>query len=180
MFCRKNFSDCAAPFFRDARIVAGIVTAVSLGALLGAYFFQYVVGLAPCVLCLYQRIPHAVIIVLGALGLVLAVRNHPKKTAFIVLLCALGFAVSTGLAFYHVGVEQRWWASAFEACSAPMSFNVDDLAAQLEKTPAVRCDAIAWQMFGISMAGYNALLSLLMTIYCAVAAVLVTRRANGF
>lgn len=180
MFCRKNSSDCISMLFRDARPVAALMTLTSLGALLGAYFFQYVIGLAPCILCLYQRIPHAAIIVLGVVAFILAVKNQPKKSAVIFLLCALLFAASTGLAAYHVGVEQRWWVSAFEACSAPISFNADNLLAQLEKMPAARCDAVAWQMFGISMAGYNALLSFAMMIYCAVAALLVTRRANGF
>ncbi len=180
MLCKQRFSKALDFLFHDARVPSAVVMAVSSGALLGAYFFQYVVGLAPCILCLYQRAPHAALILLGLLAFILGIKRHPKKAALIILLCALLYLISGGLGVYHAGVEQHWWVSAFEACSAPISFNADNLLAQLEKTAAVRCDAIAWQMFGISMAGYNAILSFIMAVYCAVAALLVTRRANGF
>lgn len=180
MPCKQRFFKAPDFLFHDSRAASAVVMAVSSGALLGAYFFQYVVGLAPCILCLYQRAPHAALILLGLIAFGLGLKRHPKKAAFLILLCAALYLVSSGLAFYHAGVEQHWWVSAFEACSAPISFSADNLVAQLEKTAAVRCDAIAWQMFGISMAGYNAMLSFIMAVYCAIASVLITRRANGF
>lgn len=159
-----------------------VIVAASLLLLGGAFFFQYVMGLKPCVLCLYQRAPHAVAFAFGLLVVLLAWRfKKQKPAALVIFLCALVYLVSTSLGIYHTGVEQHWWVSAFEACSAPgISIGSDKLLSQIESAPAIRCDAIAWQMFGISMAGYNALLSFAMMIYCAAASLLITRRANGF
>ena len=165
----------------NATIAALSVTGTSFFALAGAYYFQFVVGLQPCVLCLYQRIPHAIEIMLGLTALILAWKyNRPKRAAFVILLSSLVYLVSAGLGFYHAGVEQHWWISILEACSNPMiTSGTKDLLSKIEKAQAVRCDAVPWQMFGISMAGYNGILSVLMTIYTSVAAVLITRRANG-
>lgn len=158
-----------------------IITGVSTGALAGAYYFQYVIGLQPCMLCLYQRVPHAIIIVLGVGAFILGwAFRKPKQTAFMVLLCAIGYCIEAILAFYHAGVERHWWMSILEACSNPMiSTGSKDLLSQIEKAESVRCDSIPWEMFGISMAGYNAILSLGMFIYSLIASILITRRANG-
>lgn len=170
-----------AKIFNDARFVAGLVMLASAAMLSGAFFFQYVMGLQPCVLCIYQRIPYAVAFVLGFIALILALRGKgAKPSAFIILVCAPVFLIGAALGVYHTGVEQHWWVSVLEACSSPALALDGDLKAQLEGTMAVRCDAIAWQMFGISMAGYNALISFGLTIYSAAAALLITRRANGF
>lgn len=168
--------------FHDARYVAGLIMLASAGTLGGAFFFQYVMGLQPCVLCIYQRIPYAITFVLALIALVLALRGTSMKpSAFFILLCAPIFLIGSALGVYHTGVEQHWWVSVLEACSSPtLALNSGDLKAQLESTMAVRCDAIAWQMFGISMAGYNALISFGLTAYSAAAALLITRRANGF
>lgn len=175
----KTFCKNIDPFFTDPRRAGLVIVAASLALLGGAYFFQYVIGLQPCILCLYQRAPHAVALALGLL--VIALSKKPKPAALIVFLCALVYLVSTGLGFYHAGVEQHWWVSAFEACTAPgISVGSGDLMAQIESTAAVRCDAIPWQLFGISMAGYNAIISFALMAYCAAAALLTTRRANGF
>jgi len=165
----------------NAVFSSAAIAGVSAMALAGAYFFQYVVGLQPCVLCLYQRVPHALLVILGLTALLLAWKyKKPKRAAFIILLCSVIYAIGAGLGFYHAGVEQHWWVSILEACSNPMiSSGTKDLLSQIEKAQAVRCDAVAWQMFGISMAGYNGILSLLMTIYTAIAAVMITRKANG-
>jgi len=175
----KTFFKRLDPFFTDARRAGLVIVAASLALLGGAYFFQYVMGLQPCILCLYQRAPHAVALALGLL--VMALFKKPKPAALIVFLCALVYLVSAGLGFYHTGVEQHWWVSAFEACTAPgISVGSGDLMAQIESTAAIRCDAIPWQLFGISMAGYNAIISFALMAYCAAAALLITRRANGF
>lgn len=182
MPCKQCFSKAVDAVFHDARIAAGLITLASLALLLGAFFFQYVLGLAPCVLCLYQRIPHAVAIVLGLVALFFAAkRRQPKSAALIILLCAVTYVISTGLAFYHTGVEHHWWVSAFEACAAPgIALDSTNLLAQLESAAAARCDTVAWEMFGISMAGYNTIISGMLAVYGVLAALLVTRRANGF
>lgn len=153
---------------------------VSAAALAGAYFFEIVIKLQPCMLCLYQRVPHALLIVMGIVAFLLAQKNKPKQASFIIVLCAFVYLLETILAFYHAGVEQHWWVSYLEACSNPMlSNNPADLLSEIEKAESVRCDAVPWSLFGISMAGYNSLLSLAMFAYTLTASLLITRRANG-
>jgi disulfide bond formation protein DsbB len=175
---------CALPckvmtlFLTDARAAGLLIAAISFSALAGAYFFQYVVGLPPCPLCLYQRIPHAMNVVLGLTAFIFS--GRPKASASIILLASLVYMSSASIAFYHAGVEQHWWASFLEACTAQIDSASGNLLQQIEQTRAVRCDTIPWQMFGISMAGYNAVLSILTAVYALAASVMILRRSNGF
>lgn len=165
-------------FLRDARYAAAAMAGLSAVALGGAYFSQYVLGMAPCILCLYQRIPHALIILLGLGAFFLARRGQAKRASFALFIAALVALAGALLAGYHTGVEQHWWVSHFEGCAADLSGG--DLMKQIESSMAVRCDTVPWSLFGISMAGYNALLSAGMAGYAALSSILITRRANGF
>ncbi len=130
-------------------------TLLSLALLLGAFAFQYVGGLAPCHLCILQRWPHGIAVVLGLLVLVMQWRGLALVAGLVVL-------VGAGIALYHAGVELGWWPGP-ETCTAPAPGG--DVAAgalldQILATPVVLCDAVAWSFLGISMAGWNAILSL--------------------
>ncbi len=126
----------------------------SLALLLGALGFQYLGGLAPCHLCLLQRWPHAIAIALGLLLLA-----WPRRP--LALLAALVVLAGAGIAGYHVGVEQGWWQGP-ASCTAPQpgATSAGDLLDQILATPVVLCDQVAWSLWGISMAGWNAILSL--------------------
>ena len=132
------------------------LAAIAAGALTAALIAQYVYGLAPCVLCIYQRIPYAVIVVLGLMA-----GFGPKRfVRFSLYLISAALAVELALAVFHVGVEQKWWEGT-SACK--INLEGADAAAILEQirtAPRALCTDIAWSLFGISMAGYNALLSL--------------------
>ena len=138
-----------------ARSLAGLILGASIAALGGAFLAQYVMGLEPCPLCLYQRVPYAATILLGALALA-------GRGGWPLLAIALAGAVFTGeagLAFYHVGVEQRWWAG-LDACAQAGATpgTVDELRdLLLEGPPPPPCDEVQWSLFGVSMAGYNML-----------------------
>jgi len=127
------------------------------GALLGALFFQYGLGLAPCALCHDQRYAHLVVLVPAAAALFLGGRAR----RVLVALAGLALLGGAGIAGFHVGVEQGWWSGP-SGCAAPSlaGLSVEQLRAALEATPVVRCDEVPWSLFGISMAGYNFLLSL--------------------
>lgn len=129
----------------------------SLAALLGAFAFQYLGGLAPCHLCLLQRWPHAAAIVIGALALALPGRLLP--------LLGMGAALATaGIGAYHTGVERGWWAGP-TSCSAGSIAGIDVkdlLDPSIVVAPVVRCDEVAWQMLGMSMASWNVVLSLVL------------------
>jgi disulfide bond formation protein DsbB len=144
--------------------------------LLGALFFQYVVGLAPCVLCIWQRWPHVAVVVLGAAALGLARRAGARAAAL--ALAGIALLVGAGIGAFHVGVEQRWWAGTSECGGAVGAGSVDALRAQILAAPVVRCDEVAWSLFGISMAGYNVLISLALAAvaFLAARAALVSRR----
>jgi len=127
----------------------------SLAALLGAFAFQYIGGLAPCHLCLLQRWPHAAAIGIGLLALALPGRLLPLAGAAAALTTA-------GIGLYHTGVERLWWAGP-TSCSAGSIAGVsvkDLLDPTVAVAPVVRCDQVAWQMLGLSMASWNALFSL--------------------
>ena len=168
--------------FTNASLVALLIAGISAAALAGAYIFEYGFGLQPCMLCLYQRVPHFLEVLIGGTAFFVAWKvKKPKKAALLVFLAALLYFGEAGLAFYHTGVEHHWWESFLEACTHPLATNSpQDLLHEIERAKSVRCDAVPWQMFGISMAGYNALLSLGMAIYSLLASIFITRKANGF
>ena len=116
-----------------------------------AYYSQLVQGYDPCILCLYQRIPFAVVIVLGFAGLM-----RPAWVPALAILGGLTFATGMSIAFYHVGVEQHWWASA-ASCGGglPEQMSIADFQKQLMVKPENACDEVDWTLFGISMATYN-------------------------
>jgi disulfide bond formation protein DsbB len=150
--------------------VAGIVM---LG---GALLFQHVGGLQPCVLCIYQRWPWGIAIGLGVIALVFV--KQPKARGAIALLGSLTLLVGAGIGAFHVGVEQGWWQGT-PGCGATLSSggSIEDITAQLLATPVVRCDEIAWSLAGISMAGYNALVSLVLAVVALISARHLLKRA---
>jgi len=139
-----------------------VVAAVGIAAILGAYFFQYVMKLAPCPLCLEQRIPYYVAIPL-ALVVAVAARRMAPRTLVIAGLALLVVAMLIGAALgvYHAGVEWKFWEGPRD-CSGQLSGfgSAGSLADEMEKTSVVRCDEAAWRFLGISLAGYNVLISL--------------------
>ncbi|HEY4136743.1 MAG TPA: disulfide bond formation protein B [Alphaproteobacteria bacterium] len=134
----------------------------SIAILGGAFAFQFIGGLHPCALCLWQRYPYAAIIGLAGIGAGLS-RAGVKRShlALLMGLCALAFFVDAAIAGFHVGVEQKWW-EGLPTCSGTTggAASTDELLNKLLAAPVIRCDEIAWSMFGISMAGYNFILAL--------------------
>lgn len=126
----------------------------SAAILLGAFGLQYLGGLAPCELCLWQRWPHAAALVIGALALGLGGRA-------LALAGAAAAATTSGLGVYHSGVERDWWPGP-DSCTGGNGITGLSGADLLNFDAAptiVMCDEVAWQMLGLSMASYNALIS---------------------
>lgn len=140
--------------------LSAFVALASVAVLGTALASQYIGGLRPCELCYWQRYPYWATIALGVAGVALA-RMNARLAAGLAALAGLVFLAGAGIAFFHVGVEQHWWAgtSACGATGGPIT-SLEDLRRQLEAAPIVRCDEPAWTMLGISMAGYNMLGSL--------------------
>jgi disulfide bond formation protein DsbB len=155
------------------RIFTAFVIVVSAVVLAGVLVSQYWGGLAPCELCLLQRWPWGVAIVIAFVATMVGSR---PAFPWIAMLLTVVFAVSSGLALYHVGVEQHWFAGP-SACSgaATAADTLETLKEQILRQQPVRCDEAAWSMWGISLAGWNLLASLMMT-GCCLAAFLLSRR----
>ncbi len=130
--------------------------AASLAAVL---WLDLGLGIRPCVLCLWQRGPYVIVIALMSAA-VLAGPTRVTGQSTLLGLSALTLWTGAGIAVLHLGVEQGWWTGT-EGCgvpAAPTSFEA--LRAQLMAAPVVRCDEVAWSLFGISLPGYNAAWSL--------------------
>jgi disulfide bond formation protein DsbB len=135
---------------RLARIVA---LAVPAGLLAGAYLSQYGFGLFPCEMCWWQRYAHFAALPFALLAFVLPKDRWP------VALAALAIAASALIGAYHAGVEYHWW-QGLTACTATADLGggANPLDA-IMAAPMIRCDQAQWTLFGISLAGYNFLIS---------------------
>jgi len=155
--------DCLAKARSQPPLAAATIVTVG-GALTigGFFFFQYGMRLAPCPLCLEQRIafyfsvPLALLLLLGA--------NHgvASKVMFLGFLAiAVAMLWNTGLSAYHAGVEWKFWQGPIE-CSGPIDKfgSVRDMMNQLQRISLVRCDEVAWSFLGLSLAGWDVLVSL--------------------
>jgi disulfide bond formation protein DsbB len=140
------------PLARHQLIV--VAAAGSAALLLAAFAFQHVGGMAPCSLCVWQRWPHGVAVACGAVALFAL----PRLMAFAGMLAALATAAIGG---YHTGVERGWWDGPATCSSSGMSgLSTDALFERIMAAPLVRCDEVAWQMLGLSMASWNMILAL--------------------
>ena len=168
----------------NAALVSGGIAVVSLLSLAAALTAQFGFGLTPCPLCLAQRVPYAVTVLLGLAGLAMAKTGRPKITSFIVCLCSFFFLAGAGIAFYHNGVEQHWWESAVEGCK--VNFGADDstktLLQRIEATAPAHCDQIAWAdpILHLSMAAWNIFASAALAVVSLISSILIARKANGF
>lgn len=159
---------------RRSRLAAlGLLLAAGVG-LAAALTGQHVFAIEPCILCLYQRVPYA-----GAAAVALIAAVLPMPTAVRTLLvgaCGMIFLAGAVLAFYHVGVEEHWWAAMPGCGGAPATgLNVEDLRAQLERPSLKPCDDVDWRLLGVSLAGYNALASMVLAVTCLFAAAWIRR-----
>jgi disulfide bond formation protein DsbB len=145
-----------------AAAAAVAVAAVGAATIAGAWFFQYGLGLQPCPLCLEQRIPYYAAIPLAALIALAASRGMPRKLVVGGLVAvALLMLWGAGLGAYHAGVEWHWWPGP-QDCTGPVAplGSASDLLKRIQATSVVRCDEAAWRFLGLSLAGYNVLISL--------------------
>ena len=143
-----------------AAAAALIIAAVGAATIAGAWFFELVIKLNPCPLCLDQRWPYYVAIPL-ALVVALAARRGAPRTLVTIGLLALAVLMLRGVWFgvFHAGIEWKWWSGPQECSGAPQLGGAGDLLKRLQSINITRCDEAAWRFLGISLAGYNALIS---------------------
>jgi len=156
----------AGAYIRDMRLTAKtypmLALALSGGLLAGAYFFEYVLGYPPCQMCYWQRYVHFGVLALAGLALIWP-SSKVYTAKFWTALIALTLLGSAALAFYHVGVEYKWWEGP-KTCSGgavDLDFNVDDILGSMnDKIKPPSCVDAPWHFLGLSMAAWNGLASL--------------------
>jgi disulfide bond formation protein DsbB len=162
---RSLARDGANPALTAALAVAGIAAAT----LAGAWFFELVLDIKPCPLCLEQRYAYYLAFPLGALVAFAATRDAPRGVILaglvILAIAALGNA---WLGAYHAGVEWKFWQGPTD-CSGPVVDlgSAGNLLERLDTVKVIRCDEVQWRFLGLSLAGYNVLISLLMAAIAA-------------
>jgi disulfide bond formation protein DsbB len=140
---------------RNLMILAGLGSA---SMLLAAFAFQYIGGLAPCAMCLWQRWPHAAAVVIGAVGAVV-------PAAALAWLGGLTMLGNAGIALYHTGVERDWWEGPTSCTGGGGDLGSMDMSDLLNPDVGggiVMCDQVAWEMFGLSMASWNGIACLVL------------------
>lgn len=154
---------------RHCRKALLLILLGSMAALIAAYVAEYAFGLKPCPLCLYQRIPYAVAVILCGIGLYW--RRKAWLLRSLLFLSLIALLTGSGLAFYHVGVEQGIF-KGLEGCTTILpegELTIEQLREQiLEATDAARCDKPEFIFLGVSMAGWNVVYSFMLFLLAAV------------
>jgi disulfide bond formation protein DsbB len=137
-----------------ARLIALLLPMALLGGALGS---QYLGGLHPCEMCYWQRWPHALAIVFAALAFTQSVQS--SRSINLILAAALAITISGIIGVYHAGVEARIFEGFTQCTAMGQGLSTADLLKQISSAPLVRCDEVQFRFLGISMAGWNAILS---------------------
>jgi len=146
----------------SALVAALAIAAIAAATLAGAWFFQLVLDIRPCPLCLEQRYAYYLAIPLAALTALAAGSNAPRAlvVAGLVVLALAAFG-NAALGTYHAGVEWGFWPGPTECSGAVLDLGkAGSLFDNLDKVKVIRCDEVQWRFLGLSLAGYNVLLSL--------------------
>ena len=152
-----------------ALTAAFAITAIAAATLAGAWFLQLALDIRPCELCLAQRYAYYLVVPLAAL-IALAAATDAPRGALVAGLAIIAVATlgNAGLAAYHAGVEWGFWQGP-TACTGPVGNlgSAGSLLQRLDAVKVVRCDEVQWKFLGLSLAGYNVLISLLMAAIAA-------------
>ena len=148
------------------------LTLAAVGLLGGAWYFQLVLGFLPCKLCLEQRWPHYAAAGLGGLLLLGMLTGAGRAARPGLMLMAAVFALSAIMGSYHAGVEWGWFLGPSDCggAAAPAAASMQDFMKQLQTTRVVSCTEAAWRFAGLSLAGWNALISLALALWAMTAA----------
>jgi disulfide bond formation protein DsbB len=148
-----------------------LLALASAAILLGALALQHLGGLPPCRLCIWQRWPYVALIGLGVIGW----RAWPRA---MLALATLALLAGAGLAAYHVGIEQGWWALPEGCVAGGTAESVEDLRRLLAEAPPA-CDQVSFTLLGLTLAGWNLVASLALALYAFAATCGLVRSAPG-
>ena len=140
---------------QPARLIALLLP---LALLAGAFGSQYLGGLYPCEMCWWQRYAHGAAVIMAALAFTAPAASTRSRS--LTLLAALAIAVSGAIGVYHAGVELKIFEGFTTCATTAKATSTEELLKKLMKVPLIRCDQVQWSFLGISMAGWNAIISL--------------------
>ena len=143
-------------------LAVSLLIAIAPTAMLSfAYYAEHQLGLLPCILCLYQRPPHYAAAIAGLIAAVF-VWTQPSLARVALVIAALALLTGAGIAIFHTGVELKLWAGLAECggATAPLVTDIGDLTKSMQEAKIVQCDQPSWVFLGLSMAAWNALISL--------------------
>jgi disulfide bond formation protein DsbB len=147
------------------------IAAIAAATIAGAWYFQYVIGLVPCPLCLDQRVPYYVAIPLAlVLGFLARDPARSKFARLLLLVIAAILAYGAALGVYHAGVEWKWWPGP-ATCSGANLLGGGSLLSQMQALRVVPCDEAQWRFLWLSLAGYNALIAGSLALFALLVAV---------
>ena len=142
-----------------------IVAGVGAAPIAGVWFFELVIKLKPCPMCLEQRIPYYIGIPLACVVAFAAFRKAPRMVVIGGLIAlALLMLWNVYMGVFHAGVEWKWWLGPAECTGTPEFGGAGGFLNRLQNINITRCDEAAWRFLGLSLAGYNALISLALTV----------------
>ena len=146
---------------QPATAAAIVIAIVGVLTMAGFFYFQYVLGYPPCPLCLEQRYAFYASVPLAAMILLrLSIGDSRKVITLALLAIAVAMLWNAGLGTYHSGVEWHWWQGPQDCSGAVPNFSAGgSLLEQINKARVIRCDEAAWRFLGLSLAGYNVLVS---------------------
>ena len=145
------------------------IAAIAAATLAGAWFFELVLDIRPCPLCLEQRYAYYLAIPLGALVAFAAAKDAPRAVLLAgLVLLALAALGNAGLGIYHAGVEWKLWQGPTDCTGTIGNLgSAGNLLQRLDTVKVIRCDDVQWRFLGLSLAGYNVLISLAMAAIAA-------------
>jgi disulfide bond formation protein DsbB len=154
---------------KPALAAALAITAIAAVTLAGAWFFQLVLDIRPCPLCLEQRYAYYLAVPLGALVAWAAAKHAPRGVLFAGLAILAAAALANAyLGAFHAGVEWGFWQGPTECSGSVLDLGkAGSLLDNLDRVKVIRCDEVQWRFLGLSLAGYNVLISLLMAAFAA-------------
>jgi disulfide bond formation protein DsbB len=139
----------------SARLLALLIPAALL---LGAFGSEHIGKLVPCEMCWWQRYPHMAALVLAALAFTSG--RTPARSRLLTTLAAIAIAISGAIGVYHAGVELGVFQGITTCTSTATGATPEEILKSIMNAPVVRCDQVQWSLLGISMAGWNAIISL--------------------
>ena len=150
---------------------SALVLAVCAGAIiLTVYLMQHLAGIEACDICIIQRYPYFAVLGMCLITIIV----NKKFYAYIVFISGIALLITTGYGFYHLGVEEQWFESSCQK-DIEIANSIENLKTQIDSRSLIYCDVVLWSLLGVSLAGWNVIVSTMLAIYAFVSSIFIFR-----